>query len=242
MRETAKTLYQIIEERRSVRIYQSEAEFDSEVVSRSLKSAVLAPNSSNMQLWEFYRVKSLEAKKKIAWMCMNQQAAKTAHELIVVVGRRDLWKKRQLALVEEMQRVYPESESKQAKRAMNYYKNLIPKYYWTDWFDLWGLMKKIIYFFVGLKRPMVRHGNRADIRISVHKSAALAAQNFMLAMKAEGYDSCPMEGMDSLRIKRYLNLPRKAEIVMVIGCGPAAEEGVYSERFRVPNEEVIKII
>lgn len=242
MRETAKTLYQIIEERRSVRIYQSEAEFDSEVVSRSLKSAVLAPNSSNMQLWEFYRVKSLEAKKKIAWMCMNQQAAKTAHELIVVVGRRDLWKKRQLALVEEMQRVYPESESKQAKRAMNYYKNLIPKYYWTDWFDLWGLMKKIIYFFVGLKRPMVRHGNRADIRISVHKSAALAAQNFMLAMKAEGYDSCPMEGMDSLRIKRYLNLPRKAEIVMVIGCGPAAEEGVYSERFRVPNEEVIKIV
>lgn len=242
MRETAKTLYQIIEDRRSVRIYQSEAEFDSEAVSRSLKSAVLAPNSSNMQLWEFYRVKSLEAKKKIAWMCMNQQAAKTAHELIVVVGRRDLWKKRQLALVEEMQRVYPEPESKQAKRAMNYYKNLIPKYYWTDWFDLWGLMKKIIYFFVGLKRPMVRHGNRADIRISVHKSAALAAQNFMLAMKAEGYDSCPMEGMDSLRIKRYLNLPRKAEIVMVIGCGPAAEEGIYSERFRVPNEEVIKIV
>lgn len=242
MRATAKTLYQIIEDRRSVRIYDPEADFDSEAVSRSLKSAVLAPNSSNMQLWEFYRIQSAEAKEKIAWMCMNQKAAKTAHELIVVVGRRDLWRKRQRALVEEMQSVYPDAASKQAKRAMNYYKNLIPKYYWTDWFDLWGVMKKIIYFFVGLKRPMVRHGNRADIRISVHKSAALAAENFMLAMKAEGYDSCPMEGMDSLRIKKYLNLPRKAEIVMVIGCGPGTDEGVYSQRFRVPNEEVIKTV
>lgn len=172
-------------------------------------------------------------------MCMNQKAAKTAHELVVVVARRDLWKKRQTALVQEMKRVYPDAQSKQAKRAMNYYKNLIPKYYWSDWFDLWGLIKKGIYFLAGLKRPMVRHGNRTDIRISIHKSAALAAQNFMMSMKAEGYDTCPMEGMDSLRIKRYLKLPSKAEVVMVIGCGPATEEGIYSDRFRVPNKEVI---
>ena len=90
-----------------------------------------------------------------------------------------------------------------------------------------------------LKKPMVRHGNKADLRISVHKSAALAAQNFMMSMTAEGYDTCPMEGMDSLRIKRFLKLPRKSEIVMVIGCGPGAEEGIYSDRFRIPNKEVI---
>ena len=86
---------------------------------------------------------------------------------------------------------------------------------------------------------MVRHGNRTDIRISVHKSAALASQNFMMSMKAEGYDTCPMEGMDAKRVKVFLKLPRKAEIVMIIGCGPAAEGGIYSERFRVPNDKVI---
>lgn len=239
MHKNAEIFDQIIQERRSVRKYDADAKFDHSAVQRSIERAILAPNSSNMQLWEFYRVKSENGLNQVAHMCMNQGAARTARELVVFVARRDLWKKRQRALVGEMERVYPDASSKQAKRAMNYYKNLIPKYYWSDWLDLWGISKKLLYFFVGLKRPMVRHGNRTDIRISVHKSTALAAQNFMMSMKAEGYDTCPMEGMDSIRIKKYLKLPRKAEVVMVIGCGPGTKEGVYSDRFRIPNEEVI---
>jgi len=239
MNKNAEIFDDIVQQRRSVRKYDQEAVFDHDSVQRSIERAILAPNSSNMQLWEFHRIKSPDALKKVAFMCMNQGAARTAREMVVIVGRRDLWRKRQKALVAEMNRVYPDVNSKQAKRAMNYYKNLIPKYYWSDWLDLWGLGKKLLYFFVGLKRPMVRHGNRTDTRISVHKSAALAAQNFMMSMKAEGYDTCPMEGMDSLRIKKFLSLPSKAEIVMVIGCGPAAEGGIYSDRFRIPNNEVI---
>lgn len=239
MQNRAQIFDTIVQERRSVRKYDTDAPFDHDAVQRSIERAILAPNSSNMQLWEFHRIKSTEALKKVSWMCMNQGAARTARELVVVVGRRDLWRKRQRALVDEMNRVYPDTSSKQAQRAMNYYKNLIPKYYWSDWFDLWGICKKVLYFFVGLKRPMVRHGNRTDIRISVHKSAALASQNFMMSMKAEGYDTCPMEGMDAKRVKAFLKLPRKAEIVMIIGCGPAAEGGIYSERFRVPDDEVI---
>lgn len=239
MKESAVHFDQLVQARRSVRIYDADLPFDPESVKRSIDRAILAPNSSNMQLWEFYRVKSPEALKKVAWMCMNQKAAKTARELVIVVARRDLWKRRQQVLLKEIEEVYEGKEDKGAKRAIGYYKNLIPKYYWSDWLDLWGVAKKLLFFFTGLSRPMVRHGNKVDIRISVHKSAALAAQNFMMSMKAEGYDTCPMEGMDSKRIKKFLNLPHKAEVVMVIGCGPAAEGGVYSKRFRVPNEEVI---
>jgi len=239
MKESAVIFDQLVQERRSVRIYDADAPFDHESVKRSIERAILAPNSSNMQLWEFYRVKSPEALKQVAWMCMNQKAAKTARELIIVVTRRDLWRKRQSVLLKEIEGVYAGKENKVAKRAIGYYKNLIPKYYYSDPLDLWGMIKKVIYFFVGLKRPMVRHGNRADIRISVHKSAALAAQNFMMSMQAEGYNTCPMEGMDANRIKKFLGLPRKAEVNMVIGCGPGSKEGVYSKRFRVPNEEVI---
>ena len=239
MKKEAEIFDQLVQDRRSVRVYDAEAAFDHDAVKRSLERAVLAPNSSNMQLWEFYRVKSHEKLKTLAWMCMNQKAAKTAREMVVVVSRRDLWKKRQQALVKEMQRVYPDASAKMAQRAMNYYKNLIPKYYWSDWFDIWGFLKKCLFSFVGLKRPIVRHGNRVDVRISGHKSAALAAQNFMMSMKAEGYDTCPMEGMDSKRIKRLLHLPRRSEIVMVIGCGSGTAEGIYSDRFRIPNDEVI---
>jgi hypothetical protein len=47
-----------------------------------------------------------------------------------------------------------------------------------------------------------------------------------------------MEGFDSLREKKILNLPTSAKINMIIGCGAREESGVYGERFRVPFEEV----
>ena len=58
--------------------------------------------------------------------------------------------------------------------------------------------------------------------------------------KAIGYDTCPMEGHDSLRVKRALGINRKAEINMVIGCGIRDPKGVYGERFRIPFDEVYK--
>ncbi len=78
------------------------------------------------------------------------------------------------------------------------------------------------------------------MRIVAHKSAGLAAQNFMISLAAIGYDTCPMEGSDTTRVKKILDLPWGAEISMVIGCGVRDEKGVYGPRFRVPFEEVYR--
>ena len=51
-------------------------------------------------------------------------------------------------------------------------------------------------------------------------------------MRAHGYDTCPMEGMDSARVKRLLGLPKAAQITMVISAGKRAEGGVYGARSR----------
>ena len=59
----------------------------------------------------------------------------------------------------------------------------------------------------------------------------------MLAMVEAGYDTCPMEGIDSLRIKRLLGLPYGAEVNMVISCGIGTEGGSLRPRFRIPSEE-----
>jgi nitroreductase len=88
--------------------------------------------------------------------------------------------------------------------------------------------------------PVFRQVTFTDKRIVTHKSAALAAQNFMISMSSIGYDTCPMEGSDTLMVKKILKLPRKSEINMVIGCGIRTKEGVYGERFRVPFEKVYK--
>jgi nitroreductase len=57
-------------------------------------------------------------------------------------------------------------------------------------------------------------------------------------MAAKGYDTCPMEGFDSKKLKQILKLTAEAEISMVISCGIRKPEGIYGDRFRIPFEEV----
>ena len=61
----------------------------------------------------------------------------------------------------------------------------------------------------------------------------------MLSLRAAGYDSCPMEGMDGVRVKKLLNLPSQAEICMVISAGKRAPGGVYGPRIRFDSSYFI---
>mgnify|MGYP006169747113 CR=1 FL=1 len=101
-----------------------------------------------------------------------------------------------------------------------------------------GRIKYFAFQIIGLFKPIYRQARNSDMRIVAHKSAALAAQNFMISMAAINYDTCPMEGFDSLRVKKIVHLPFSSEINMIIGCGIRDANGVYGERFRVPFEEV----
>ena len=230
--------FEAVNQRRSVRIFDQHEIFDGSVVQKCLEAAILSPNSSNLQLYQFVRVpESSPLKEKLAKLCMGQKAATTARELIVVVTRRDLWKSRAKANYDYIASTYEGKPDKKLKQALGYYGKLIPKLYGK--FPGWSFVKKIISFSVGLQRPMVREVGETEVRISVHKSASLAAMTFMLAMKAEGYDTCPMEGFDSKRVKKLLNLNSASEISMIIGCGKGLPEGIYGERFRVPTDQLI---
>ncbi len=236
---------QILNHRRSVRIYDADKPLDTEGVKDCIKMATLAPNSSNLQLWEFYHITNAETIKKIAKSCFNQSAARTAQQMVVFVVRKDLYKQRaeanyQFALDDIKKNSPSEKKQKYLERKKSYYKKLIPFVY--NNFPGMGVVRMIFSFFVGLYRPMYREVSRSDMRVVAHKSVGLAAQTFMLAMSSKGYDTCPMEGFDSKRVKKILNLPRKAEINMIISCGIRTEEGIYEDRFRVPFDEVYKKI
>lgn len=79
----------LVEARRSVRKYTSEVIPD-EVVNDCLDLALLAPNSSNLQSWEFYRIKNADVKRDVVTACFSQSAAKTSAELIVCVAEETL--------------------------------------------------------------------------------------------------------------------------------------------------------
>lgn len=241
MKESAEMFDAIVHRRRSMRIFDAEIPFERDAVLRSIQRAVLAPNSSNMQLWEFYRISKPEMIQQIAKYSMGQRAAKTARELVVIVVRRDKWRQRAKFVLDHNETYYADKPELQHRlhRIRNYYKRLMPMYYFQDWFGVWGWLRKLIVFFASFFRPVVWQVSKSDLRVVCHKSAALAAQTFMLSMTAEGYDTCPMEGFDSHKVKRYLQLPHASEINMIIACGPGTQKGIYSERIRVPEAEVI---
>jgi len=232
-----KTVSEAIEYRRSIRKFDPEKELDVNVVKKCLINATLAPNSSNLQLWEFYHITDKNLLSKISESCFGQPAAKTAKQIIVTVVRKDLWKNRANDNLNFFKSKKDSLSDKEFKLTQKYYKKVIPFVY-KDFLGILSLSKYLFAFIVGFFRVMYRQLKRSDTRIVAHKSAALASQNFMISMAGFSYDTCPMEGFDSIKIKRILNLNSKSEINMIIGCGIRLEEGVYGERFRIPFEKV----
>jgi nitroreductase len=238
----AEIFNKIVEERRAIRKFDSDKILPEDVVARSLYRASLSPSSSNMQLYEFYRIRKKEDLAKLTKFCMNQSTAKTAHEMVIAVVRLDKYKQRAKHNHAVLSKLWEGKDEKKLKRVNNYYGKLMPLFYLSDPLGITGFIKKIVVFFMGFKRPVVRQVGKSDLKVGGHKSLALAVQTFMLSVQSEGYGTCPMEGMDSLRIKRWLKLPSKAEINMVISVGPPKfPEAVYNDRLRVPYDEIVKM-
>ncbi|OAU94386.1 nitroreductase family protein [Moraxella catarrhalis] len=235
----------VIDHRRAVRDYDSNRVLDPVLVVDCLKLAQLSPSSSNMQLYEFYHITDVDMLKKLAKACLSQQAAASASQMVVFVTRQDKYAQRAksvLSFERNNIKTYspPERQASRIKRMEKYYGVLMPTIYRTT-FGVSSL-RSAAFLAIQKFKPTYDRVSVTDVRIMVHKSCALAAQTFMLAMSAAGADTCPMEGFDSKMVKNLLNLPEDAEVNMIISCGYRTEKGVWGERFRVPFEEVYRQI
>ena len=65
----------IIQRRRSNRRFDDAIAVPDAVIQKALEHAILAPNSSNMQCWEFYWIKTDEEKERFGAYCLGQGAA-----------------------------------------------------------------------------------------------------------------------------------------------------------------------
>ena len=226
----------VVESRRSVRIYNKTKVEESDML-KCLELSLLSANSSNLQPWEFYWIKDVKKKKKLVDYCLGQPAASTAQELVVCVARPDTWRDN----TNNMLNMFKDKEL--PKAVSTYYNKVVPLAYNQGFLGFFGLIKRISIYCIGLFKPIPREPKSfSDMKIWAHKSTALACQTLMLSLRAFGYDSCPMEGIDSHRIKKLLKLPKKAQISMVISAGKRAENGVYGKRFRLNKDRFIKII
>ena len=116
----------IVDLRRSNRSFDSNTEVPEEVIEKSIERSILAPNSSNMQLWEFQWVQSEDMLKELSALCLNQSAASTAKHMVVFITRKDLWKQRAKWNYEQIAKTIKGEPNRLQKRGLDYYKRLIP--------------------------------------------------------------------------------------------------------------------
>jgi nitroreductase len=220
---------EVINHRRSIRKY-SEKNVPDNVIRTALKDALLAPNSSNLQHWEFYWVREKSKKKTLVEACLMQTAAKTAPELIVVVSRIDTWRRNSKLILDQLK--------KSDLNASKYYTRLIPFIYTIDPFNILGFLKTILTCIISIFRPIPSAGtSRSGLFEIATKSTALACENFMLSIVNQGYSCCPMEGFDERRVKKLLSLPHfTSHIVMVISVGESAPDNPIRPRLRLPDQ------
>ena len=70
------------------------------------------------------------------------------------------------------------------------------------------------------------------------RSCGMAAQTLMLAAKAMGYDSCPMDGFDFEAVGKLINLPEDHVIAMYVAIGKGTKDP-WPKGGEIPVSEAI---
>jgi len=89
--------------------------------------------------------------------------------------------------------------------------------------------------------PAIRRyyeGREQVQRDEAMRSCGIAAQTLMLAAKAMGYDSCPMDGFDFDEVAKLIHLPEDHVIAMFVAVGKAPQQP-WPRPGQLPPEEVI---
>ncbi len=228
---------QVVEQRRSVRRF-TETAIPDEVMNECLRLAMLAPSSSNLQPWGFYIIESEDIRTKANKICMNQNAARTANKLIAIVAHTNNWQQN----IKKILADYPIKPV--PKKVKEYYTKVVPLDLARGPMNVlspakWGATTAMRRFKGPTKSP---YYTADDVKNWACINASLAAQNLMLALRAHGFDSCPMMGFDEPAMRKLLRLESGQYIVMMIGAGERADNGIYHAQFRFEPESMIQRI
>lgn len=232
-----KAFTEVVESRRSVRKFTN-TPIPPDVLTDCFRLAMLAPNSSNLQPWEFYVITAPDKRRRAIEICMNQNAAKTANKLIAVVARTDTWNQNSKQILAQ----YPDKPL--PKVVKDYYGKLIPVTFARGPANVLSIVKrgavKAHRTFKGpIKTPIY---NQHQLKTWSISNTFLAAENLMLALRAHGFDSCPMGGFDEPAMKQLLGLGEHQHIAMMIAAGERAKSGVYGSQFRFDNDDLVKYV
>jgi nitroreductase len=224
----------VVRGRRSVRAFESDPIPD-DILNECLDTALLAPTSHNLECWQFIEVRDPGTLARLRHLCLDQPPAVQAPTLIVAVARFDFWRMGRELMLKRLAADAASDAVDPSYRAWlplleKKYRYYIPMLFADGPFHILAPLKALLIAAIALFRPMMRGPfGRSEQTIWAVKTAALACENLMLALRAAGYDSCALEGFDEPKVKRLLGLPRSSRIVMVIAAGRRAKDGTMPQ-------------
>ncbi len=228
---------QTLNARRAIRLFDG-VPIPETVMRDALRDATLSPTSSNLQPYELYWVRDPATRSQLTDACLGQPAAASAGEMVVVVARRDLWQTNLDKVWDLMTR---DGELTFPEPVDDYYHKITPRLRKTDALGVGNLIRRVLFWYRGRSEATPRSPvNKGDHRVWAHTQSSLVAMTLMLSLTAHGYDTCPIGGLDKLRIRQLLDLPAEAEVTMVIAAGNRLPEGLYGARVRLPYEDLVK--
>lgn len=102
----------------------------------------------------------------------------------------------------------------------------------------WRLAPQAVQDFLVPAITQYYEGREQVQRDECMRSCGLAGQTIMLAAKAMGYDSCPMDGFDFDAVAKLINLPADHLIAFMIAVGKGTKEA-WPRPGQLPYEQVV---
>lgn len=226
--------------RRAIRVFDAVA-VPAETREQMLRAAVSAPSSFNSQPYRLFWIESPTEREKAAKLCLGQSPAMTASALVVAVADLGMWKTTGAGQLQWMKETgFPEDKIREYEKKAKFAK----WFYVQGWCNVmgaakWAILKAIHPWKVIGMVPVTKQG----LFQWATKSTALACGNLMIAAEALGWNTCPMEGFDGARLRKFLGLSRRTqEIVMVVAVGKKSAKHVDHPQWRRPLEETVTVL
>lgn len=228
--------FEVIRSRQAVRRF-SQREVPLGLLQQLLDLANRAPSGFNLQPWHFIVVGDPVLRKLLSHVALDQQQVLEAPITIVFLANPDTWKTTYKKILELALQRGTMTEARVEK-----YKRATQLQFFLGPFALFGWIKSIFVVLRRLRKPTPTVvTSKQDAGHYVMAQTMLCAATFMLAAKAAGLDTCPMEGFDEYRIKKLLKIPPSMRVPIIIPIGYAMELDECQQSIRLSVEEKMSI-
>jgi nitroreductase len=222
--------YEALARRRRATRHFAPDPVDAALVDRLLGIAQWAPSGYNLQPVRFVVVTDRAIRPALRRACMDQPQIEEAPVVIVFAGDHRAYDNHFEEIV-----ALDGTAGATTPEYLAILRRIMPIAFRRDPFSrLWktALLPIVRWFRPVPALPAV------NPRYWLGKQAMLSAMNFMLAAEAAGLNTLPMEGFDTARVRRVLDLPGSWEPMLVVPLGHA-RPGSHSPKTRLSLERVV---